>query len=207
MTCSPLEKFKIAPFGTCVIEDQDSGGVNLVPLSRDCLQGNGHVDRLSAWREANREAFRSVFPVTRAGTRKWLTGIMYEQTNRGLFYVRNPQGKLFGLLGVSGLNADKSRSFVESVMRAPDATGSMAEGLRLLLRWLHRDVGIRDVELFVFHDQLPALILYYRCGFEPYSLVPLIERRTAESREWITAAADDTIHRFYLAMRHRQCED
>lgn len=196
---------KQGPFGRGTFCD----GIELVPLTGECLHRNGHITRLSCWRRDNQDGFLKVCNVTEETTRLWFDNLLIAREDRILFYVRTPDDRLIGHLGLSSFDWVARTCEIDNVIRgeAGHSPGAMTDAVRLLIAWTRRTLGPIEIRLQTFHDNLPALKLYHRAGFRPFAYRPLTYHREGDEVEWRFAAEEGAqpspcIDRFFVVMRH-----
>ena len=168
------------------------------------------VDLLAKWREAARDAFPTQFQITLEGTRNWLTNQVLGIPDRILFWIRGDHdGARLGHLGLFHLDAAANTIELDNVVRGVQraAPGLMEASVRTLMHWTAEHVGLEEMSLRVFADNLRAVRLYERCGFSIVREIPLVKLVESEVTRWVEQSAHANLRseRRFLEMRLRIC--
>jgi len=151
-----------------VISVRDSHNVQIGTLTVLDLDDSGDdeiIEKLTRWRNANRECFFTQFEATPERTRKWIISSALPATNRILFLVRDAAGSPIGNIGLCNITAISAE--LDNVLRGEPLAirGFMAHATSALLRWTRHQLGIRRINLHVFSDNERAIKLYEAVGF------------------------------------------
>lgn len=132
------------------------------------------IGLLAQWRGENSRAFPSQFPVTHAGTARWLSQGLLDNPDRMLFLVCTRFGQPVGHVGVADFLNDDGRMEAENIVRGVTGTapGLMTRAMQTLIAWA-RQLGARHLHLRVFSDNAHAVDFYRKLGFQDADLIPL----------------------------------
>jgi RimJ/RimL family protein N-acetyltransferase len=174
----------------------------LVPVTwaDDCPES---VALLADWRRTASDAFPSQFPVTLAGTQRWLIRQLLELPERLLFWVTDTSGRRIGHVGLFHFNFAECAVELDNILRGVPGVlpGIMEASIRALLDWTFDTLGMDALTLRVFADNMRAIRLYLRCGFQEVQLTPLVRVVEGEVIRWVEVE-DDTqpIGRYFSTM-------
>lgn len=202
---------KSLPFGQGVIHgpDEERPRISLVPFTAECAEDDAHIATLACWRRQNQHGFPRIFTITEEGTRLWARKLLIDRSDRILFYVRTADGQDIGHVGLSSFDFDLRSCEIDNIVRGGTgvAPGAMVAAVRLLIKWTSENIAPGSLELRVLHDNIEALALYHRIGFQPIALIPLKKVEKQDVVEWVEADPGDHIDRFFLRMRHGKPPD
>ena len=154
------------------------------------------IQRFTKWREANLYPFLKIFTPTIARTRTWVKQLIHNK-NRILFEVEHC-GISIGHLGLCDFNRGFEICDVVRGEKAPRHV--MTDALSALIEWA-KDAGLRNIQLEVASDAVPAIKLYDRLGFVPVEFVPLRTVKDGEDISWeVTDDHNATCERFLIRM-------
>src|SRR3954468_20167248 len=154
------------------------------------------VADLASWREASAFAFPTQFPVTEAGTARWLRNGVLDVEDRILFLVLDRHGHPAGHLGFAGsLEVDNVVRGVKDGER-----GLMSAAMEGLLRWAHEVLGAHEIHLRVFEDNDRAVSFYERLGFVRGETTPL--RRVEHEPGVVAYVPGEPADRTFLTMTY-----
>jgi perosamine synthetase len=180
----------------------------LVPVCELHADDAELIATLGRWREAAADAFPTRFPVTDAGTARWLRAGLLDVEDRILFLVLDRHGRAVGHLGFAGGLAGDGELEVDNVVRGEDGRpGLMSAALEALLRWAHEVLGPREVHLRVFADNARAIRFYERLGFRRDALVDLVRTERPGGAVAFVPAAGAPPDRRFLRMVHAPAAD
>lgn len=192
-----FKTLKAGPFGSSIASGDC---MELVPVTCDCLDQPQHVDRLVRWRRIGEVGFARQVAVSESSTRRWLARLLNHQPDRILFYLRAPGGPLFGHIGLCTLDDATASMMIEAVVRGEPSAGSMRVAIEALGTW-GRQLGLKELRLQVFSDNVPAVRLFAGAGMVPYGLTPLRKVEVPDGIEWIDCVPGKMPERFFLHMR------
>ena len=162
------------------------------------------ISTLSRWREANASAFPTCFPVTDAGTARWLRGGLLDVEDRLLFLVCDRHGHAVGHLGfANALDGDRALEVDNVVRGEPGEPGLMAAALDALLRWAAEVLGPQADRPARVRGQRPRRRVLRAAGLPRrrcHRPAPRGARRGATA--FVPAAPGERVDRRFLVMEH-----
>lgn len=177
----------------------------LVPVTWRDAQRDDSIGLLARWREAANAFFPSQFPVTVAGTQRWLVQQVLELPERLLFWIRDNDGTRLGHLGLFRFDFSKPSVEIDNVVRGVDRTlpGLMTASMEALLHWSVETLGMQEIYLRVLSDNARALRLYERCGFREALRVPLVRQEEGPVVRWVEVDSSyrGPVERYFVSMR------
>ena len=170
-----------------------SGGM-LLPVCRLQADDAQLVSVFSKWREENFIAYPTRFPVTDAGTAKWLTTKLLDVPDRLLFLVKDRHGNNIGHLGFASCLNDQRLMEVDNVVRGVKGTspGIMTEAMIALMEWARTTLWPEGFYLRVLASNPDAIQFYSRLGFTETARAPLRAVVNGESTALIPLPPEDT---------------
>jgi perosamine synthetase len=177
------------------------GGGHLVPVAEVHADDAELHSTLSAWRSANAFAFPTRFPVTEAGTARWLRVGLLDVADRILFLVLDRHGRRIGHLGLGGAAAADGSCEIDNVVRGvAGAPGLMSDALRAVCDWAERDLGASRVFLRVLDENAHAITFYERLGFVAEDRIPLTRIVDGDRLSLVEAGPGDPADEAFLRM-------
>jgi perosamine synthetase len=176
----------------------------LVPVTWADTENAGAIELLCHWRELANPSFPAQFPVTVAGTGRWLVKQLLEVPDRLLFWVQLPTGKAIGHLGLYRFDFDDRSVEIDNVVRGiNEAPGMMQASLAALLDWTFAELPVEAACLRVLSDNERALRLYERCGFREIMRMPLTRVDEGDVVRWVEVASTyrKLVERYFITMR------
>ena len=151
------------------------------------------IARLSQWRSDNAFAFPTQFPVTLAGTARWLRHNLLDAEDRLLFLVLDAYGAPVGHLGFANALNEACELEVDNVIRGVknSNSGIMSLAMQALLDWGEEHLLPKTISLRVFSDNDHASNFYRRIGFVDRDHQPLRRHVDADSIVYQSPAKDD----------------
>jgi RimJ/RimL family protein N-acetyltransferase len=182
--------------------DLDLPGWRLRPVTASC-QESETLSRFTRWRAENIEGFTEHFTPTDERTASWLAKGVLERSDRMLFEIVSAEGSSVGHVGLSSFDFERSTCELDNIVRGERSApkGLMSQACQRLIDWTSSTLRPRAIELRVLHDNIRALALYHRLGFQPVELIPLHESRGEATICWEPAQAEESVDRFFLRMR------
>ena len=121
----------------------EGGAGMLVPVCELHTDDERLISKLGAWREENAFAFPTQFPVTRAGTTRWLRTAVLDVPGRILFLVQDRFGHTVGHLGYANADSDDRSMEIDNVVRGEKNVqpGLMAAALAGVIDWAESSFG------------------------------------------------------------------
>ncbi len=169
-----------------------SGGM-LLPVCRLQADDEQLISVFSKWREENFIAYPTRFPVTDAGTAKWLTTKLLDVQDRLLFLVKDRHGNSVGHLGFASCLNDERLMEVDNVVRGVKGTnpGIMTEAMTALMEWARTTLWPEGFYLRVLASNQAAIQFYGRLGFTETARMPLRAVVNGGSTALIPLPAED----------------
>ena len=165
---------------------------------------------LAKWREKANPFFPSQFPVTLEGTQRWLIKGVLETADRILFWVRTPNGRPVGHVGLFRFDFDKKGTEVDNIVRGEQGVlpGVMQTAIDSMLGWTFGALGIQTTTLRVMSDNERAVKLYQRLGYQEIGRVPLKREDEGQVVHWVEQATStgELDERFFVTMRLTKAE-
>lgn len=170
-----------------------SGGL-LQPVGKLHLDDDELIRQFAAWRAAHAAAYPTRFPVTEAGTRRWLERGVLGVADRLLFLVLDRHGHRVGHLGFANCANDGAIMEIDNVVRGVSgrAPGLMAEAMHELLRWARTTLWPEGFQLRVLADNARALAFYARLGWTESARTPLRRHVDGATESLVPLAPGDT---------------
>jgi len=141
---------------------------------------------LARWREDAALAFPTQFPVTLAGTQRWLIRQLLEVPDRVLFWVTTLDGTRLGHVGLFRFDFPNRHVELDNVVRGQAGVmpGIVFAAIHTLLGWTFQTLQMQTLLLRVYSDSERTLRLYSRCGFRETQRVPVLRRQEGSVVHW-----------------------
>ena len=180
------------------LKDGPPGGL---PMSLDdgpmaCIEAVGWGDvnrsaalaRLALWRQAARP---DLAPITPALVRGWLVEQVLDIPDRLLFWVKGPDDRPLGHVGLLRFDFAARTADVGLLLRGVEgeAPGIMSAAVLTLCAWAFESLSLAAVRLRVPADNARAVRLGQRCGFQETARARLAlvrDEEAPEEREMVT---------------------
>ena len=179
----------------------------LVPVCELHADDDTLIEILSRWRDEHARAFPTSFPVTAAGTARWLRAGLLGVEDRILFLVCDRHGHTVGHLGFAGALAGDGSMMIDNVVRGlRDADpGLMSVALTALVHWATEMFAPRAIDLLVFEDNPHAVRFYERLGFATSSHIALTRTEPAPGTvTYVPARPGEPADRRFLRMTYEE---
>jgi RimJ/RimL family protein N-acetyltransferase len=183
-------------------------GRSVATLEPVTWQDEAHPDAivlLARWREAAADGFPSQFPVTLAGTQRWLRKALLEVPDRVLFWVRLHDGTPVGHVGLFRFDAVERAIEIDNIVRGVQGTmpGIMLGAVQALVDWAFTALGMETLYLRVFSHNARAIRLYERCGFHETMRIPVAREVDGDAIRWVEVDGEyrKPVSRYFVTMR------
>lgn len=176
----------------------------LVPVCDLHADDAALIGTLARWRAESSFAFPTQFPVSDAGTARWLRGAVLDVEDRILFLVCDRHGHPVGHLGFAAALAGERQMEIDNVVRGErDAQpGLMSVAMDAIVSWAHELFGPGEICLRVFEDNERAVRFYERLGFKRAGTVGLRREQRANGVVAYVETRDGPPDRRFLRMVH-----
>jgi RimJ/RimL family protein N-acetyltransferase len=163
------------------------------------------IMRLARWREGAADGFPSQFPVTLAGTQRWLRKALLEVPDRVLFWVRLHDGTPVGHVGLFRYDAIERAIEIDNIVRGAQGIvpGIMFGAVQALVDWAFDALGMETLYLRVFSHNDRAIRLYERCGFHETMRMPVAKQIEGDAIRWVEVDGEyrQPVSRYFVTMR------
>lgn len=174
-------------YSTSLLSKFNENDVKLVLITRDCIEKAEIVNLFSRWRKENEFWFQATFPVTNAGTKVWLKNKLIEETNRLLFLIEI-NNEYIGHVGLWKFDFGKKACEIDNIVRGENKyPGIMYFAIDLLQTWARSTLNIRDFYLQTYLENIKAINLYKKLGYEIVKSEPVINVNEGLRAEWVLA--------------------
>jgi RimJ/RimL family protein N-acetyltransferase len=163
------------------------------------------IVQLARWREAAADGFPSQFPVTLAGTLRWLRKDLLEVSDRVLFWVRLHDGIPMGHVGLYRYDAVERAIEIDNIVRGVQGIvpGIMLGAVQALVDWSFEALGMETLYLRVFAHNARAIRLYEGCGFHETMRMPVAKQIEGDVIRWVEVDGEyrQPVTRYFVTMR------
>ncbi len=168
-------------------------GECLVPIGEIHRNDETLLERMKQWREEHADTFPTRFPVTREGTRNWLSSQVLDNPSRILFLLTDPTFHALGHLGYANVLNDEMSVEIDNVMRGvPNVRpGLMARAMIALMEWVRIELGPERIFLRVLADNSRARRFYERLGFSVEKETPLFRHESGSTVSFLPHPANE----------------
>ena len=142
--------------------------------------------RMAMWRNAHATEFFTWIRPTPEEVLEWLGVYEYRQ-NDVLFIIESFEGSAWGQIGLYRIDVHQGTAELGRLIRGEDAPdGMMIHAAQVVLEWAFDQIGLHEVCLEVFEDNLPAIALYRRLGFLRIDSFPVRKsKENGKAVRWI----------------------
>jgi len=159
----------------------------LVFITRECIQNDHIIHLLSKWRKENEFWFPAIFPVSDERTKIWLEERVINVKERLLFLIEI-ENEYIGHVGLWHFDYEKMACDIDNLIRGVSKyPGIIDNVMELLHSWARSELGIRDFYLQTLLENISAMRLYTRLGYEVIKTEPLIQKEVDGRLEWVPA--------------------
>lgn len=176
-------------------------------ISNDLVDENLTVKLLAKWRDKANVWFPAQFKVTLAGTKKWAKEQLIGKKDRILFFFKvKDEKKPFAHAGLYRFDYENKSCEIDNVIRGKESKntkGAMTIGLKTLINWSFRHLGVKNLYLKVFSDNIRAIKLYERLGFSEVNRVPLFKSVNNGVVSWVEDdSRKESTNRYFVTMKY-----
>ena len=161
-----------------------------LPLTELVASDDVVVQKMTRWRNENRQAFLTQFEATDERTRRWLQSTVVTANDRLLLLLYTAEDVLIGQYGFTGLSDDTVE--LDNLIRGERGgdPSLIHHAEHALVDWLFAEFPVQRVVARVLAGNPFALQLHYDCGFMAEARLPL--RRTVQADEvQLTVCGED----------------
>lgn len=166
------------------------------------------ITSLAKWRDKANIWFPSQFVVTQEGTKRWADMQLLNMPDRILFFLHIVGSKSpFGHVGLYRFDYQEKSCEIDNVIRGenePGTNGAMTIAVQLLCSWARKHLGVKTIYLRVFSDNIKAIAVYKRVGFEEVERVALVKKVIDGVVHWVEQEKADkqsNIQRYFIKMK------
>lgn len=199
-----IKKIKSLSFGKTIINCFfNNQKYKLILITKDCVKNKNIIRLLAKWRKVHQSWFQAQFKVTVKGTKIWLEKKVIETPDRLLFLI-SVDNNLIGHFGFFRFNFKNYNCEIDNVVRGESGyPGIINNGLKFLMEWGKKNLGIKNYTLETTSDNQRAISLYTKLGFIEFKRIPLVKVNTKGYNEWIEAPKNykNEIKRYNVFMK------
>ncbi len=167
----------------------------------------GLVHSLSVWRRENPTAGTGTFIVTDERTERWLENFVLRNEKRIIFVIIDKESKYLGHIGLAEFDYEHRTADIDAVLRGVGGThkGIMSAALKTIIAWGQRELGLKEIYLDVYDDNIHALNFYQKNCFEEVGRIALVKVCYEDEEKWeIDKQMDPYIaEKCYVRMRYK----
>lgn len=158
----------------------------LRPITSDTLQNPDEIKLIAEWREASADWFTTRFPLSEAGTARWLEQV-WSADDRILFFVEDEDCTPIGQVGLLHYDPVKKHCEFDNLLRGRKGKfgNIMIYALITLGLWSIQELDIMEGFIHVVADNYRAIRMYERLGAKEIERVPLIRTETNGVTHWV----------------------
>jgi RimJ/RimL family protein N-acetyltransferase len=190
---------------TLPVNRQGQTVARLEPVTWQDAERAEAIRLLARWREGANAFFPAQFPVTLAGTQRWVVKQLLEVPDRILFWVKSRDGTAIGHVGLFRFEWDEPSVEIDNIVRGEPGVlpGIIHSSLTALLNWTFEMLDVAAVCLRVLSDNERALKLYDGLGFEETMRMPLVRQQDGDVVRWVEVDGDyrKPVTRYFVTMR------
>lgn len=158
------------------------------------------VYKLACWREKYYDAFPMKFYVIPEGTKKWVEEQLIYNPDRLLFIIWW-EDKILGHIGYFKFDQSKNCCDIDNVMKGVEGfKGLMLTVMKNIIIFAFKELQLDSLCLNVFNNNIKAIALYEKNGFNLVSKTPLRKVDIDDfSYRW-EETTDEKAERYYYRM-------
>lgn len=158
----------------------------LRPITGDTLQNPAEIKLIAEWREASADWFTTRFPLSEAGTARWLEQV-WSADDRILFFVEDEACTPIGQVGLLHYDPIKKQCEFDNLLRGRKGKfgNIMIYALITLGLWSIQELDIMEGFIHVVADNYRAIRMYERLGAEEIERIPLVRVETNGVTHWV----------------------
>lgn len=158
----------------------------LRPITGDTLRNPAEIKMIAEWRDASADWFTTRFPLSEAGTARWLEQV-WSADDRILFFVEDEDCTPVGQVGLLHYDPVKKQCEFDNLLRGRKGKfgNIMMPALITLGIWSIRELDVREGFIRVVADNYRAIRMYERLGAEEIERTPLIRVEENGVTRWV----------------------
>ena len=186
-----MMELKEMPFNSTVLRTKyNELEVNLILITRECVNNDEIIGLLSRWRKENEFWSQAIFKVTMEGTKIWLINKLIDVRDRLLFMVE-VNNEFIGHVGLWKFDFEKHCCEIDNIMRGEHKyPGVIYDSIVLLQDWARKTFAIEDFYLHTLIENQKAINLYTKLGYKIINEEPLINIVNGDRSEWVAPPSD-----------------
>ena len=157
------------------------------PLTFDYSQTLFNIVKvLSDWRRDNPTAGTGTFVVTDERTEKWLIKNVLDNEDRIIFLITDLKGDYIGHIGLAEFDEENLSADIDAVLRGVknNLPGIMSYALKTIIVWGKDVLGLQNIYLDVYDDNVHAIKFYKRNNFAEVGKISLVKVRYENEVKW-----------------------
>ena len=192
-----------------VRDDNNNEIAYLRPIIKNYLVTDPHLpELLSRWRRENPTISTGNLEITVERTIKWLNDLVIDRKDRLIFIITDLKLEPLGHIGYSNLDEATESIELDSVLRGVKNVlpGLMKHCTIKLIDWGYANLGVKDITLSVYSDNLSAVKFYEQLGFITTKKIPLVKiyMDNEEKYEVAKEGYEGLVQKFYLKMKYQK---
>lgn len=161
----------------------------LRPITTETIHNQVELQMLTDWRTASGEWFTTQFPATVDGTREWIRNLILQADDRILFFIDDEELNPIGQIGLLHYDEEKKQCEFDNLLRGSKGKFriNIIYALLTLGEWSINTLDMQTGYLNVLADNLRAIHIYEKIGFQEVERVPLIKVIDGDVTRWVPA--------------------
>lgn len=158
----------------------------LRPITGDTLQNPAEIKLIAEWREASADWFTTRFPLSEAGTARWLEQV-WRADDRILFFVEDEECTPVGQVGILHYDPLKKQCEFDNLLRGRKGKfgNIMIYALITLGIWTIEELDVMEGFIRVVADNYRAIRMYESLGAEEIERTLLIRLEENGVTSWV----------------------
>lgn len=148
----------------------------LKPVDAKLSDNEEVTGSLTRWRRMFKRYFLTQFHATNERTKLWLNNVVIKDDSRCLFLITDETNRSIGNFGICNITSDSAE--LDNLIR-----GERGGHPKLiffsevsLINWMYKTLGVNDIYLHVFSNNLRTILLHESVGFVRGDIYRLIKK-------------------------------